>query len=333
MNQDEFAFFNQQLAAMLKEGIPLEGAVKQLCAGMRRSRLRAELEKVEADLVNGVPLLDAMRQRTLPDLYVRMVQAGARSNDLPGILLLLADHYHRGHSISTRLKGLMVYPVIVLVASFALSALLAITYIPFLRSAVPLEELWFTRSAGTAAGHPFPEELWIALPACLLGGLVLTLALFVMVPALRRWMLWRLPAFKEANLARFASCMELMLKAGNTLEDALSMARTLEARSPLGRELPVWERRLANGGRHLRDIGADSRAVPPLFVWLVDSCGADMPEGFAQAARLFASRAAARSEMMLYAALPISILTLAVLIVSQVLPLVRMLARNMGSLF
>jgi type II secretory pathway component PulF len=35
MNYDEFAFFNQQLAAMLREGIPLEGALKQLCAGMR----------------------------------------------------------------------------------------------------------------------------------------------------------------------------------------------------------------------------------------------------------------------------------------------------------
>lgn len=329
MNQDEFSFFNQQLAAMLKEGIPLEGALKQLCAGMRRGRFRSEVDKLGADLANGVPLEAALKQRALPDLYVRMVQAGARSNDLPGVLLLLADHYRRGHAISTRLKGLMVYPVIVLVASFALSALLALTYIPFLRAIVPTEPFWW---GAPSPASPGPFQVWIVLPTCLLGALVLGLAVFLLVPAFRRWMLGRLPAFKEAGLARFASCMELMLKAGNTLEDALSMARAIEARSPIGRELPVWEKRLAAGGRQLRDIGAGSRAVPPLFLWLVDSCGADMQEGFAQTARLYASRAAARSDMLLYAALPVSILALAALIVSQVVPLLRVLAIYMNAL-
>ena len=31
MKLDEFAFFNQQLAAMLRDGIPLEGALQRLC--------------------------------------------------------------------------------------------------------------------------------------------------------------------------------------------------------------------------------------------------------------------------------------------------------------
>jgi type II secretory pathway component PulF len=35
MKNDEFAFFNQQLAAMLRDGIPLEGALRHLCAEMR----------------------------------------------------------------------------------------------------------------------------------------------------------------------------------------------------------------------------------------------------------------------------------------------------------
>ena len=41
MKLDEFAFVNLQLAGMLKCGIPLEGALKQLCATMRRGGLRA----------------------------------------------------------------------------------------------------------------------------------------------------------------------------------------------------------------------------------------------------------------------------------------------------
>ena len=52
MKWDEFAFVNQQLAGMLKTGIPLEGALRRLCETMRHGRWRTELELLQADLAN-----------------------------------------------------------------------------------------------------------------------------------------------------------------------------------------------------------------------------------------------------------------------------------------
>ena len=97
MKNDEFAFFNRQLAAMLREGIPLEGALKQLSAGMRSGPLREQVETLEKDLATGTPLPAALAKRDLPEMYRRMVQAGAAGNDLPGVLTLLADHYERAN--------------------------------------------------------------------------------------------------------------------------------------------------------------------------------------------------------------------------------------------
>src|SRR5439155_24263174 len=127
MNYDEFGFFNQQLAAMLRDGIPLEGALKQLSIGMQRGALRAEVELLQEDLARGLPLKEALAKRKLPDFYVKMVQIGVRSNDLPGVLTLLADHYHRANAIWTRLKGLMVYPALVIVVALGLTLLLSVT--------------------------------------------------------------------------------------------------------------------------------------------------------------------------------------------------------------
>jgi type II secretory pathway component PulF len=107
MKLDEFAFVNQQLAGMLRSGIPLEGSLQQLCATMREGRLRDELQKLEADLTSGRPLAEALRARQLPPLYAQMLQVGAQSNDLPGVLTLLADHYERLFAIWTRMKGLL----------------------------------------------------------------------------------------------------------------------------------------------------------------------------------------------------------------------------------
>src|ERR1043166_3546396 len=106
MNNDEFAFFNQQLAAMLRDGIPLEGALSQLCAGMRVGPLRAELQQLENDLARGTPLKEALMRRAWPQFYPRMVEIGARSNDRRGVLTLLADHYPRAIAVWPRLKGL-----------------------------------------------------------------------------------------------------------------------------------------------------------------------------------------------------------------------------------
>src|SRR5579863_6249762 len=106
MNYDELAFFNQQLAAMLRDGIPLDGALKQLCAGMKTGPLRDELTQLENDLSRGTPLNEAIGRRSLPEFYARMVSIGARGNDLPGVLTLLADYYQGSSSAWNRLKGL-----------------------------------------------------------------------------------------------------------------------------------------------------------------------------------------------------------------------------------
>ena len=66
MNYDEFAFFNQQLAAMLRDGLPLEGSLKQLVEGMRAGALRQEIELLGKDLAQGTPLAQAMTKRNLP---------------------------------------------------------------------------------------------------------------------------------------------------------------------------------------------------------------------------------------------------------------------------
>src|SRR5688500_8508934 len=120
MKLDEFAFLNQQLAGMLRAGIPLEGSLRELSATMKRGNLRSELQSLERDLAAGVPLSEAIARRNLPELYVRLVQAGVGGGDLPGVLILLADHYSRIASVGSRLKGLSVYPFIVLLAAIGI---------------------------------------------------------------------------------------------------------------------------------------------------------------------------------------------------------------------
>ena len=158
MNTDEFAFFNQQLASMLRDGLPLEGSLRQLSASMANSDLRTELQFLADDLSQGTPLADALPKRRLPELYQRLLVAGVRGNDLPGVLALVADYYQRQHALWTRMKGLLVYPALLVIASFLLSVLLWQLTSRYVYPA------WWESITGLGGGRPLPAATQMALP-------------------------------------------------------------------------------------------------------------------------------------------------------------------------
>ena len=316
MNYETLAFFNQQLGTMLRDGIPLEGALQQLCATMQRGGLRFEMEKLTADLKAGTPLNTALAARNLPKFYTQMLRVGVQANDLPGTLLMLADYYRQVDAVFTRLKGLMVYPLLILCAALGLSCFLTATY----ERVAGADSLFVTSSVAQSA---FVVAVWG--PPLLIG---LALAAFVAalaVPGLTRQLRWRLPAFKDAELAQVASTMSLMLKNGGNLDDALGLVQQMEAGTPASRELAQWQSRLADGRGKFSDMAAPGDAFPPMFHWLVANAGEDLATGFARAGEMYSAQAAYRIHLFLNALLPLSILALGVMIACQVVPVARTL--------
>ena len=321
MNNDEFAFFNQQLAAMLREGIPLEGALKQLSAGMRAGPLRVEIEQLQDDLARGTPLKDALARRSLPDLYRRMMEIGARSNDLPGVLTLLADHYQRANALWSRLKGLMVYPLIVIAVALGLTLFVSSTMSRFM-----------SRFFDQLAVQPIISAPTIWMPPVILALAALLCVAAISIPSWRARLRWRLPGFREASLAQLASAIALMLKNGTPLPEALALAQAMESGTAAATALARWRQLVEAGQGKPSDWSGDSRPFPPLFVWLVQKGGEDVAAGFQKAAEIYQARASYRIEMALYGALPVSILLLGQMVLWQAVPLMRSLIWIMNAI-
>jgi type II secretory pathway component PulF len=318
MKLDEFAFVNQQLAGMLKSGLPLEGALRQLAASLERGDLKTELTALEADLAKGTPLPDALARRDLPDLYRRMMLVGVKSGDLPGVLIMLADYYGRMDTLWTRLKGLMVYPAIVLGCLCVLSVALALGISNLaLGEHGMIADMFGHNLQERISAMPHTLALFVWFPVGLLMTLsALSLALFL-VPGLRRWATWHLPPFREASFARLAGAFQIMLRHGCPLPEAIALAQQLEAGSALAPELAGWQRALGEGhGKPGDFLPADSQ-FPPLFRVLLVEAGDDLARGFARAAEAYQARATARAEMLLHAALPVAVLVLGSLLLAQ----------------
>jgi len=332
MKLDEFAFFNHQLAAMLSDGIPLEGALRRLCQEMRAGSLRTELQALEADLAKGTPIADALKPRQLPELYKRMILVGVKSGDLPGALTMLADYFRRQGSVWTRLKSMMVYPLIVMFAAFLISTMLALLWTCVIGPSMEnvFGGMQIRLPAATYFALSSLHAIWV-FPV-VLGLFFLLAAGVVFLPGLRGKFLWRLPAFKEAGVSRIGAALTLLLKNGVNLPDAIGLVEQLETSTSAAADLHQWRSQLTAGVTKFSEVAAGNRMIPPLFVWVVASAGEDLAAGFNRAAEIYHSRAIYRTEVALYSVLPIAslflgaiVLSQAFLVISMFLPLIAML--------
>ena len=337
MKLDEFSFFNQQLAAMLRDGIPLEGALQRLCTEMRRGTLRDELQKLEADLAKGTPIAEAVKARQLPELYKRMVMVGVKSGNLAGALTMLADYFQRQNSVWTRLKSMMTYPLIVMLAAFLISLLLAFIWNFVIGPA--FKDVF----AGT--GLKLPSATLFAFDTLnliwtfpvVLGTFFLLLVCVLFLPATRENFLWRLPAFKEATVSRIADSLDLMLRNGVTLPEAVELTEQLETSPAAVADLREWRRKLAAGVAKFSELSAGDKMIPPMFTWIVSGSGEEIADGFKRAAEIYHTRAIYRTEVALFSVLPMASLFLgsvvisqAFLVISMFLPLISMLNNLSG---
>ena len=324
MKYDEFAFFNQQLAAMLRDGIPLEGALRRLCQEMRGGALRDELQALEADLAKGTPMADALAPRQLPELYKRMILVGVKSGDLPGALTMLADYFQNQNNVWTRLKSMMTYPLIVMFVAFLISLVLAFAWNCVIGPS--FKEIYSGMGIQLPGATVFALDtlrtIWI-FPV-ILGVLFLVMVSIVFLPAMRGKFLWRLPAFKEATVSRIASSLTLLLKNGVNLPDAIGLVEQLETSSAAAADLQQWRKKLAGGVVKFSEVASGSRLIPPLFVWVVASAGEDLTAGFRRAAEIYHSRAIYRTEVALFSVLPLASLFLGAVVLSQAFLVISM---------
>jgi type II secretory pathway component PulF len=324
MKYDEFAFFNQQLAAMLRDGIPLEGALRRLCQEMRAGSLRDELQSLEADLAKGTPMADALQARQLPELYKRMMIVGVKSGDLPGALTMLADYFQRQNSIWARLKSMMTYPLIVMFVAFLISLALAFIWNCVIGPAFKdiFAGMGIRLPGATMIAFASLQSIWVfPVAICLL---FLIMASVIFLPGGRRRFLWRLPAFKEATVSRIAASINLLMKNGVGLPDAISLAEQLETSPAAAADLQTWRGRIASGVTKFSEVAAGSKMIPPMFVWIVSGAGENLAEGFKRAAEIYHTRAVYRTEIALYSVLPIASLFLGAVVISQAFLVISM---------
>ena len=225
--------FTREFAMLSASEIPLDDALRILQAQASSPRLRSLVDALLADVLNGMPLSDAMQKqpKVFPADYVAVVRAGEIGGTLSDVLVELAELLDRRAEIRSRVQSALIYPCILVALSLGTLAIIGGGLIPAI---API----FSQN-----GKPMPatiqvmlalRENWLEL---VIGAALMGLAMVGAASAakrrpevrltLDRWKL-RLPllgAFLlQTETARFARTLGTMLKAGVPLIQATTSA-------------------------------------------------------------------------------------------------------------
>lgn len=110
----DIAFFSRQLSSMLSSGLTLVRSLHILQAQQENKKAKQVLLDIYEDVQKGQALSEALESRTgvFPNLFVSMVNAGEVSGNLDVIMTRVSDHYAKEQKTQNKIRGAMVYPII-----------------------------------------------------------------------------------------------------------------------------------------------------------------------------------------------------------------------------
>ena len=132
VRKSELVLITRQLATFVKVGVPMLEALAVLHEQTGSREMKAALQGMMVDLGQGRPLSEAMstHPRIFNRLYVDMVRAAELSGQLDIVLNQIADYMTRDDTAARQIKGAMIYPLVVLVLSFAVITVLVLFVLP-----------------------------------------------------------------------------------------------------------------------------------------------------------------------------------------------------------
>lgn len=117
----DIALSIRHLSIMLKTGLAIEDALKVMAEQTPDEKLKYAYNEILLDVRSGLNLADAMRKHKdiFSEIIISIISIGEQGATLEKNLLFLADYLKKNYELQRKVKGALVYPMIVLFITLA----------------------------------------------------------------------------------------------------------------------------------------------------------------------------------------------------------------------
>jgi type IV pilus assembly protein PilC len=273
----EISIFTRQFATMINAGLPLVQCLEILGNQPENPTMAGLLKKLRSDVEEGSTFADALRKhpKYFDHLFVNLVEAGEAGGILDTILVRISTYMEKNEAIKAKIKGAMVYPVIVITVAVIVVCVILMTVIPVF--AGMFQEL--------GAQLPLPTRISIGLSNFLkryiiflipgIGGLVYAFRRYYATPQGRLVidaLTLKLPIFNDlivkSAVARFTSTLGTLVSSGVPILDALDITARASGHAII--ELAILATRDSiKEGKTIAEPLEATEVFPPMVVQMI----------------------------------------------------------------
>jgi type IV pilus assembly protein PilC len=273
----DIVIFTRQFATMINAGLPLVQSLDILAKQTENPALKEIVRQVVFDVEAGNTLADAFRKhpKGFTDLYVNMIAAGEAGGILDTILLRLATFMEKNDALVRKVKGAMVYPLVIMsVAVIAITILLIFVIPTFATMFASVNQVLPLPTRIVIAISDFLISYWWAILGAI-GGFVFLLKRYYATANGRKTLdtlLINSPVLgdviRKSAVSRFTRTLGTLVSSGVAILDGLEItAKT--AGNRVIHDAVMASRASIAGGETIAGPLEKSNVFPPMVVSMI----------------------------------------------------------------
>jgi type IV pilus assembly protein PilC len=275
----EFLVFNQELATLLKAGLPLVQSLDILRKRVPNPLFKFALDDIYEKVRSGSSLSEAFEaQHLFPGIYTASLMAGEKSGSLEQVIRRYVSHVKVINGVRSKVISALIYPAVLVALSLAVVGLIVFQVVP--------EFADFYAQFGRGSELPMSTQLVVGFSNNVVGSAgVLMTAVVVLVAGAMLWVrapgqrkrlhaaILRVPFFgplaRKLATAQICRTLATLLTGGIPLVNALDIASKSSNNQAISQSLGVVARQVREGGSLAQAI-AERHLFPHVAVEMVE---------------------------------------------------------------
>jgi type II secretory pathway component PulF len=132
VSEKEIVMFSRQLSIMFKSQVPIVEALSAIARQTEKLEFKEKISKISEEVEGGATLSSAFSifPKLFSPFFISMIKSGEASGKLSEALDYLADHLEYEYNFKAKIKGAMIYPILVVFVFIAVLILLVYFVLP-----------------------------------------------------------------------------------------------------------------------------------------------------------------------------------------------------------
>jgi len=267
-------FFARNLEVMSRSGMQVLDSLEIIKKQTKSKTFIQIIDQLITDIKNGHYLSSGLERykNIFGDFFINLIRVGESSGTLSENLRYLADELKKKDELNKKIKGAMAYPIILMIATLGITAILAFFVFPKI---LPVLKSLNVKLPPITLGFIAISQFLFDYGLFIFVGLAVLIAGFFMLLRVKAFKLgWHrviifLPFTKtmsqNINMVNFARTLGLLLKSGVKIIEALQISADTIDNLVYRGEIMKMAEGVRRGDSLSKYLTVDSKLFPPIF--------------------------------------------------------------------